>query len=309
MGTAVTDREAVIRRVAALLRHAESAAGQAQTTAEATTYAAKAQQLQDAWEITQQELIDAGKIEEEPFIDYEVNIGNRANWRRLLMCAIAEANFAECLWTSRNTYRHLSDQYKAEKLGYNESFTVFGQKSNIQICEYLYEYLAPTLERLADAALKQAQAQAILAGRKPVHGKAFRNKFLMGAVSTLRYRLNQHDYTARQTPTRALSDDVAQTAGQDAGQGAGQDVSQDAPYVDGDKYRALVLVKGEKVKKAYKEKHPKVKPNRTMYNSVNNLRGEKLDAYIEGQKAGRKVSILRGAKGRDELPLLEGASA
>lgn len=279
-------RQDMMRRINAL----RAVAGdKASTPQEAASFAAAAQNLMIAYQITEQELVAAGKVKAEPYIKYSYNIGKRSNWRRLLMGAIAEANFCDNVWWSSNNSKYHF---------YNDGHEIFGQKSNIDICIYLYEYLAPVLERLADEALETARKTG-----KATHGKEFRYKFLMGAVNTISSRLQRADYSASGSKTTSDTSVASEGASRSSESVSAQDSA--SPVIDEDKHRALVVTKKDELKQEKKQAYRKIR-SVNLYGNLNLGSSKARDAYHEGRAAGAKVPIFRGVKDCDELPRLEG---
>ena len=95
---------------------------------EAALAAAKVQELLQQYNLELSQVETATKEQPPAYEHQSVDVGSKRVWKRLLMGAIAHAHFCEAVTMSGTT-----------------RLAVIGQKHNIEVAHYLYDYLSRQL--------------------------------------------------------------------------------------------------------------------------------------------------------------------
>ena len=145
-----------------------------------------------ATEIAQRHNLDLariGPVEEERFVQRELDVGGASAWRWLLMSAIARANFCRAL------RRRIAGRFQSEMF-------LVGERHNLAVCEFLFAFLAREVDRLADRGWRRARAVY----GEWVEARAWKNDFRRGAVATISTRLAERSerFAAESPAARAL---------------------------------------------------------------------------------------------------------
>lgn len=260
------DRETVLRRVVKLLALSKSS-----NANEAASAAAKAQELLLKYKLSLADASAAGGNGEapkpDPFTRVKVDIGARAApWKVHLSTAIAHGLNCKNLFRSGDRY------FGGARV------TFIGRESDVQVCQYLFDYLVREIDRLCDAEVERLGPGYF--GGGAYSSKAWRNDFRDGAVSTLRKRL------------REGQDDFV------AGRGEAAPVTKQ----EGDRRRALVLAAARDVDEyiAQDAKLAKVfaKKGRSLGRGFVASHG----AYEAGKRAGESIQIRKGVSGDGSGP-------
>jgi len=130
-----------------------------------------------ALEIAQRYNLDLSRLEgplEGPFVERSYDVGGAAQWRWLLMSAIARAHFCRALrrWVAG---RSQGEMY------------LLGEPHNVAVCGFLYEYLRREIDRLADRGWRRA---SYVYGEH-VEVRSWKRDFRRGAVLTIGERLRE----------------------------------------------------------------------------------------------------------------------
>ena len=133
---------------------------------EAAAAAAKAQELLHRYNLSMAE-VSASSSDKPAGVTYErimVDIGNSASWRGVLLGSVARHNGADVISLGGGRY------------------AVIGEAHVVEVCRYLYEYLAREIDRFADR------------GWLNFHGyesssRRWKTGFRFGAISTIDQRL------------------------------------------------------------------------------------------------------------------------
>lgn len=169
------EQERIVEKIRKLLALATSS-----NQAEAEAAAAKAQALLQAYNLERAQI--EGAAGARPlYLKQIVELGSNQRWRRYLLDAIADAHFCKAVYTPGQP-----------------RMSMIGEPHNLDVVEFLYLCLARQLESLAAAAYRQS--------RSPLAAVTWKDGFYLGAVSSLRQRLErQHqDFAHTSEQTRAL---------------------------------------------------------------------------------------------------------
>jgi hypothetical protein len=173
--------EQVIERIRKLLALAQSSnPHEAALAAERATAIAQRHNL---------DLARIGSIEDERYVQRELDVGGAAPWRWLLMSAVARANFCRAL------RRRVAGRFQSEMF-------LVGERHNIAVCEFLYAFLAGEVDRLAERGWRRARAVY----GDWVQARTWKNDFRRGAVATITERLAERtaDFAAESPAAGAL---------------------------------------------------------------------------------------------------------
>lgn len=127
-------RESVIEIVKRMQAKAES---QASTMAEIEAFARKANELILEYNLQASELADTPDNPVAAFINTPFTLtGNMADveWKRQLVYTLARANFCQAVYTPKTRLMH-----------------IVGEQSNIEVVEYLYEFIWKQIQKLSRA--------------------------------------------------------------------------------------------------------------------------------------------------------------
>lgn len=138
---------------------------------EATLAANKAQKLLLQYNLTYADLDD---VKEETIKKVFEQYKQRVIWKGELAKVIAINNFCD-FWYQKKYYPNTYEY-------------VFVRKPhNIEVCQWLYDYLTETIERLAERAWKKEKEKASIY----THGKNWKNSFMIGCVYRLREKMEE----------------------------------------------------------------------------------------------------------------------
>lgn len=155
----------IIDKVIKLLALAE---GKGTTAAESSAAAAQAQKLMLKYQISEFKISEReNKPKEEILIDKQFCVGGKIiTWKLNLISGISKYNSCKILINSRQG---------------NSSLFMFGTKSNMQICKYLFTYLSKEIERLTECS-KTPYGVSV---------RSFKNSFRVGAALEVVRRLKE----------------------------------------------------------------------------------------------------------------------
>jgi uncharacterized protein DUF2786 len=248
-------KEDILRKVRALLANAQDHKGKNEHLA--ASFAVKAQQLMQSWNIQENEL----HTEENAVGVVEYRFKSNRKWQKFLLDAICKTNFCKMVWASRGGLAW-----------------IFGSEVNIAFCLELFHYLLGEITPLSEDAYAQYLVIAALMRREPVARLAFNNNFLTGCTHMIGHRLfvqfeHAQGLAAQQ---RTMQDEEADK------------VAGLLDAVDPAKMRALVLVQDKALDEKLAQVFPKVRhqdkhfdPSRTVHK----------EGYAEGLMAGTEVAI------------------
>lgn len=142
--------------------------------------------------IAQRHNLDLSRIGgplEGPFVERAYDVGGAAQWRWLLMSAIARAHFCCAL------RRWAGGRSQAQMF-------LLGEPHNVAVCGFLYEYLRREIDRLADRGWRRA---SYVYGEH-VEARAWKRDFRRGAVLTIGDRLRERGdrFAEESAESRAL---------------------------------------------------------------------------------------------------------
>jgi len=155
---------------------------------EAASAAAKAQELLLKYnvELSQVENVSLDREDTRLVSEFKELFGlNVIQWKRDLAFSVAKANMCKGVSSGRGMY-------------------FLGKKHNIEIVEFLYETIVRDLERIAEEKWKQILALRDMQSQFPqlnlftdyslmhVHGKTWKASFYVGAVKTVKERLEEN---------------------------------------------------------------------------------------------------------------------
>jgi hypothetical protein len=142
-----------------------------------------------AVELAQRHNLDLALIDgrpSDPYVERSCDVGAASQWRWLLMSAIARANFCRAL-RRRERGRLLASMF------------VIGEPHNIAVCEFLFQYLAREIERLASKGWQRAH----MVYGEHVEARSWKNDFRRGAVATIDGRLRERSQLFAEGSARA----------------------------------------------------------------------------------------------------------
>jgi hypothetical protein len=142
-----------------------------------------------AVELAQRYNLDLAQIDgvaADPYVERSVEVGGAAQWRWLLMSAVARANFCRAL-RRREQGRMISSMF------------VIGEPHNVAVCEFLFGYLAREIERLAGRGWRRAR----LVYGDHVEVRSWKNDFRRGAVASIDERLKERTDRFAETSSKA----------------------------------------------------------------------------------------------------------
>lgn len=260
------DREAILRKLSALLAKKEGTT----SADEAAAAAAAAQRLMLRYNILAEEIKTTSS---DDYVKEDYEVASTDAWLRRLLIAVGRANFCNVLFYSR---KH------REKTGHEKLHIIIGEPVNVTATKLLYEYLEATLRRLGvEAHDREIAARYALIGAsvpKPLP-RGLRNErrtwvanFYAGALDVLENRL----YRQRQEFERGQ---MARNEESDA---------QSSETVAADTSKALIVVKDAALKEAQMR----------FFNQVNESKwsggaGKRFDrpGHFEGVRAGSEISL------------------
>lgn len=166
------DNERILEKVRRLLMLSQSS-----NPHEAAAAAAKAQELLTRYNL---EIPGVPEAQREDYGREMYDIGNNAAWRASLLHVVAKHHYCQAV------------SHGAGKVG------IVGQRHNIEIATYLYEYLAREIDRLADVGWRDYTGWA-------ASSRVWKNDFRTGAVVAINQALDQQERTQEAAPdTMAL---------------------------------------------------------------------------------------------------------
>src|SRR5437899_210238 len=186
--------EKVLERVKKLLRLADPKRGATEAEQQAAAEAAQRLLLQHNLRMEAVGNVDIdGPIKEEieagsvPLAD---SPKSQIKWKTHLLWKIAKPLMCRAVWNPHLQKMHL-----------------VGTQVNIQIVNYLFGYLALTIERMSDEHVKgqKAMAEALLYMWDTAKARAARYAFCIGAIETLARRLDEQYRKARATSASTTS--------------------------------------------------------------------------------------------------------
>jgi hypothetical protein len=125
---------------------------------------------------------DSRKYIMEPYNLMQVaSLDTNMVWRRQMLNSIAQFNFCRTI---------ISHKTKARKGAVNEAVCIIGRKENIEVVEYLYEYLVSEIYRLGEI---EWNTRGFISSRVP--RKQYLNSFYMGCVSAVHHTLSARHKT------------------------------------------------------------------------------------------------------------------
>lgn len=224
------------------------------------------------------------------FITRILELGGHANWRVQLVHVIARALICRIV-----TYTTTQMSTKANARTGNvirrpraDYVSVIGMPSDIELLDYLYEYIVRELEREANAIYKEDKATMALVGRK-ISGKAFRDDFYRGAIRALDSRLVKL-FTPEPVGGSASSVTMSELDA-DAAAEDGELDYQDRP---GDPSMALVPLKEADVKAAMEEMFPNLGKGGDIWSkNSTTITVVRHNAYMAGHRAGEKLELRK----------------
>lgn len=219
---------------------------------EAALAATRAQELMFKYQIQESDIVSTDE-ERKPEALVEEGIDSKDKkrnvWKSCLAYAVAKGFGATMYHTDRNGTAH---------------FQIFGLESSVQTVKYMYAYLLNEIERLCEENWK-------------AHGKeqrqsprTWRNNFRLGAVNTIRERLQKQHQAQRVEVRERVAEAKREAKPQSAA-------------------LALFQTNEERVEAGYEELRKKhnLRTTRTRYRHNPN-------AYERGREAGSKVSLGGG---------------
>jgi len=160
------------------------------------------------------------------------DLNSHENWRRFLLWYIAKQNFCDVV-------TH----------GGASTVSLIGERENIQAVQVMYAFIAAQLERLASA-WYQVYQRSYQYYSNPVPARTWKNNFFLGAVATIKQRLEE-EKRAFEASSNAC--------------------------------RSLVVVKDRDLREAKQRFHPQARSGRPVrYTPAS-------DGYERGREAGRQV--------------------
>lgn len=184
------------------------------------------------------------KEEESDYLRSDYQTG-RDTWRQVLMNVICVNNFCQ-----------------AVKLREKGEVAIVGKPHNVEVVQFMYEYLNRELVRLADRGWERQQVMDIYEDGQKHSSRRWKNSFYWGANNIIAQRLKAQ---------RRQDEEVSPEAG------------------------ALVLVTGRELVLATKDligRTGNTRRRATVYN----------DGYAAGQEAGRNIGLHQGLGGREANP-------
>lgn len=143
------------------------------------------------------------------FVVRQMELGGIGNWRRQLVVVIADALIVR-------TITHVNYRMSAQPNKRSGNYTrkhladyvsLVGMPGDIELVDYLYDYISRELVLLARRAYLQDKRLTTVGGGEIIAAKAYYDDFYRGAVTTLRYRLEQMFKHAPETEDEVLAED------------------------------------------------------------------------------------------------------
>ena len=160
--------ETVLERVRKCLALADASKG----TPEGDTAARIARNIMAQHAIEEADLDVGERAAQDPIEKREMDLGRRSSWRRTLAHVLAK--HCEC---------------RSAFVANTPRVNVYGHKSSIDVCSYLYDICARQIESESDRYVKDVKRGVL----HPFHGgvKRLRNDFCFSAVTSLAMRLEK----------------------------------------------------------------------------------------------------------------------
>lgn len=161
----MTDNK-VLERIKKLLNLAD--ASKNSSPEEAAAAASKVQELLFQYKLSMSAVENHQSVVPEEYVKQDSTLRSNRNtlgWHRALVFTLADTHFCKALY-----------------LRGHHKMILIGKPHDIDIIEYLYDYLSKELERLAEEAIRR---------ERPFHTRGWRGYFCHGAVVTIRERLMQ----------------------------------------------------------------------------------------------------------------------
>jgi hypothetical protein len=219
---------------------------------EAALAAAKAQELLVKYniEMSQVENVKLDREETRLVNDFKELFGlNVIEWKRDLAFAVAKGNLCKGVYSGKGMY-------------------FLGKKANVEVAQFMYEVIMHDLERIAEEKWQQIQALRKMQEQFPdvdlfsdrsllhVHGKTWKASFYVGAVRTIRDRLEEN-LTAMEADNPSIT--------------------------------ALITLDSAKLKEFMNQQFPKLI-------SVKSAQASYRAAYESGRIAGHDIQFTRGIR-------------